>query len=266
MKKAKKRALLSSVAMLVVSAVVLSSATFAWFVAGDTATITGIDATIDAGSSVQVSRNRTGPWLGTLTSDALEGYRPSGETAALLAASTGPSVSGDSFYTGELDNNGVFSATALTDAAESLGTHAFKFDVYVKSSVAGSVTLEGTTFTAGVLSKAVFCAIVEENKQAKIYNAAGSIVSGAYNGITAPIEATDTGNGIIETGEISPAVAGALQPVSTLGNIEDFAMTFANPQDVIKLTFYVWLEGQHADCVGTKSTAMNMALQFNKPA
>lgn len=259
MNKTKKRALLSSVAMLIVSAVVLSSATFAWFVAGDTATITGMTATIDSGSSVQVANSISGPWKSTIDWQALNGYKP----GALLAVSTGKTVSGSNFFKGVLDGNGVFAATPLTDSLASLGDRVVKLTVYVKSSAPGEVLLTGSTFTAPTLDQAVLCAIVE-GATTKIYSASGTATPGAYEGIIKPFTAQDTGNEIIINSEIAPPVPAALESVSTNGNIATHSLNFTTPGEIKTLDIYIWLEGQQAQATGSASSTMNLAITFNK--
>lgn len=69
-KTIKKRALVSAIAMLIVSAIVLTSATFAWFSMSKQATIDSMDLTVSSPEGIQISANASA-WTASLTIDEL---------------------------------------------------------------------------------------------------------------------------------------------------------------------------------------------------
>lgn len=264
MKKTKKRALLSSVAMLVVSAVVLSSATFAWFVAGDTATVTGISANVKSGSSVQVSATgNADTFTSTLTATELASLNntESHFPPDLFAVSTGPNVSDSSFFTGTLSGDWSFTSSSLTPAG--LYSTAVRFKVWVKSATKGTVTLASSSVSGGI-NGAVYVAIREGTGTPVIY-AADSTTQG-YSGITSQVIGTDNStpkNYVMDFADISTGTIALVTP--TTGGISAHELEFANDGDVKELTIWMWLEGQDQNCAGTISANAELALQFNAP-
>jgi hypothetical protein len=71
----KKRSLFAAVAMLIVSALVLTSATYAWFTAGGAATVGAITGNVmESGKGVMVKTTVSGAqWTGTLAGSAFTG-------------------------------------------------------------------------------------------------------------------------------------------------------------------------------------------------
>ena len=67
-KTIKKRAFVSAIAMLIVSAIVLTSSTFAWFSMSKQATIEQMDLTVSAPDGIQISANASA-WTSSLTND-----------------------------------------------------------------------------------------------------------------------------------------------------------------------------------------------------
>lgn len=67
-KTIKKRAFVSAIAMLIVSAIVLTSSTFAWFSMSKQATIEQMDLTVSAPEGIQISANASA-WTASLTND-----------------------------------------------------------------------------------------------------------------------------------------------------------------------------------------------------
>ena len=56
-KTIKKRAFVSAIAMLIVSAIVLTSSTFAWFSMSKQATVDSMDLTVSSPEGIQISAN-----------------------------------------------------------------------------------------------------------------------------------------------------------------------------------------------------------------
>ena len=149
MSKTQKRALLSSFAMLIVSAIVLSSATFAWFIAGDSASVTGIGATVAASSSIQVSRDNVN-WTNALTGADLSGFGTNLFPANLRAVSTEATAS-MTFYEGTLLTDRSFSAAGFTPSSSDT-TGVVRFTFYLRSDAEVDVSLVGSALTGGAIN------------------------------------------------------------------------------------------------------------------
>lgn len=67
-KTIKKRAFVSAIAMLIVSAIVLTSSTFAWFSMSKEATVEKMDLTVSSPEGIQISANASA-WTASLTND-----------------------------------------------------------------------------------------------------------------------------------------------------------------------------------------------------
>ena len=265
MKHTKKRALLSAIAMLVVSAVVLSSATFAWFMAGTTATVTGIATTVKSGSSVQVSSTGTeGSFSNTIDRATLDLESTNFIPGELTAVSTGSSIADNTFFSGTLLNSYAFSASAATLTKTG---PLVKFTVYVRCSTPGLVTLTSTTISGGAQSMVYTAARIDNSvPTTKLY--AGDGGTSGYAGITSAGTGTDSNHNSYMDGSDSPAYSGTLQNVTPLtGGLAAFTIPFTGAVDETHtLTVWMWLEGQDPQCAGTVSATPSLAIQFNAPA
>ncbi len=148
--KFRKRALLSSVAMLLVALVALGSATFAWFTANPEANATGIKYSTTTGTGLLAKAatdtngysHNTGLWGGaqaTLPSFSLQ-------PASIDAAAD---VSVTKFYTADADEDNSYKSTgtitshniaAVTDATGTKPTDFYAEKVYLKTTGGDSST------------------------------------------------------------------------------------------------------------------------------
>jgi hypothetical protein len=261
MKHTKKRALLSAIAMLIVSAVVLSSATFAWFIAGTTASVTGIQATVSSGSSVQVSAEATANFSNTVDMATLKLQPTNSFPGSLTAISTGNTPADGAFFLGNLTNAYVF--TSSTIAPANIGDYLVKFTVYVRCSTAGSVTLTGSNFATSGNSMVYGATQIDGTGPVKVWAADNTTLG--YNGISTAVAGTDANHdGIISASE---KTAGTLTTIVPLGNIQTLTIPFSGTVDEThSLTIFMWLEGQDAQCSGSVTATPGLTLQFNAPA
>jgi hypothetical protein len=263
MKHTKKRALLSAIAMLIVSAVVLSSATFAWFIAGTTASVTGIQATVSSGSSVQVSAQASTGFSNTVDMATLALQVGNSFPLALTAVDTGNTPADNAFFLGNLTNAYAFTSSAI--AAANIGDYLVKFTVYVRCSTAGNVTLSGSSFATSGNSMVYGATQIDGTGPVKVYAADNSTLG--YNGFsgTIPVAGTDADhNGIISNSE---KTAGTLATIVPLGNINTLTIPFSGTVDEThSLTIWMWLEGQDAQTAGSVTAQPGLTLQFNAPA
>lgn len=151
-KTIKKRAFISAIAMLIVSAIVLTSSTFAWFSMAKKVEVSSMDLAITSPEGVQISAN-TDAWTTALTKEDFTGEsgsrfaakinsgsvaQPDGLTTAqgnhfpeLLKPSSSAFTNAaklPSFFEGSIGENGRATAYAVTDAS---GAYVV-FDLFVQ--------------------------------------------------------------------------------------------------------------------------------------
>lgn len=136
-KSFRKKALLSSMAMLLVSTVAVGSATFAWFSSNSTATASGITAKTSQSSNIVLSETGTGNWTDKLTFAA---------TTAVVTNPLNPATTADftDWYTTKAvgKDTGIMGADQSLEAATA-GTDYLKTKLYVKYEAAeGDVTVD----------------------------------------------------------------------------------------------------------------------------
>ena len=160
----KKRSLVAALAMLMVSAIVLTSSTYAWFATSTKAQVKGINATIvNAEGSIKIS-NTTGEdavWSTTLDVAA---FKPTGladdpNAANSIVSALNPvsfDVTNGAFVAGGIAQSLVKTTNAEGDTVESnalvyspsneTAGNYMKMNIYVKSETAQTVkvTLNGT--------------------------------------------------------------------------------------------------------------------------
>jgi len=145
-KTVKKRAFVSAVAMLIVSAIVLTSSTFAWFTMSKQATVEQMDLTVSSPEGILISANAKA-WSATLTPEqifatdtsnrmnAYEGHHNLLPTAILPASCAFYRASNGypQFFVGTVNDAGQISFRQInqeTTTADNAGFVAF--DLFVK--------------------------------------------------------------------------------------------------------------------------------------
>lgn len=154
-KTLRRRTFISAIAMLIVSAIVLTSSTFAWFSMAKRVEVEEMELNITSPDGVQLSGN-TSAFTTMLTMADLKG-----ETAARWAAYTGnennfpellsPSSSAmecanslPKFFSGSIDDQGLLNATAV---ASDINSGYVAFDIFVKLGADQKVYWDQTTVT-----------------------------------------------------------------------------------------------------------------------
>lgn len=226
----KKRALISAIAMLVVSAIVLTSATFAWFSMGQKVTVEQFKANVSEADGLLISAYADKDFN---TSVSLEAIRTAAD-ADLSIPNEGSNISpvssngNGTFIAGYLDDQGDLQ----TDAAEK-GSY-YKIPLYIKYSgtETATIALEGTTVSQGTGTKgtnAYKAVRVATDKAAYVF---------------APNSETN------ETFQYVATVDGAAETLSTVAteaNSNNLMFTL-NPGSTTKVIVYVWLEGTDPQC------------------
>jgi len=268
MKHTKKRALLSAVAMLIVSAVVLSGATFAWFTAGNQANITGISASVGTSSSLQVSPDNGTSWFSNLVqSDFPAASDATHFTSQLTAISFDPATG--LWWNGAFAQSSQnFTSTSAADTLAGLGGKVVKFTFLIRSTSKVTVSYNGSTLS-GTANNAVYSLMKIGAAADNAADATPIILKNgadAYYPINAAGNAKDSnGNYIIDTADTpkDDIISSNAASVVLFGNV---ANTFTLDAGQVKqIIVYMWLEGQDANCFigsGGVSDSASIALNF----
>ncbi len=241
-KTMKKNALVSSVAMLIISAIVLTSATFAWFSSAKEAKIEALDSKVQADSGIVISVDGTN-------------YSASLTKAQVVAAATAKPADGGKFYPVSTVNGSAFvsgsfdSDDKITFATADTATY-YAFPLYVKTNQAGTVSFADTTFKdSGANALKTLRFAIKDGSTFTVFNGDGTVES--YKGIAS------TG------GSFSGSATGTVDTGSsiTTTKLSDFTMstTAATPK---QLTVYIWIEGNDPDCNNDSFGVEEQAIKF----
>jgi hypothetical protein len=281
MKKTRKNMLRSSAAMLLVSALALTTATYAWFTTGDTGTVGPFTLQAVESNGIQLSADAVN-WKTTITKDDLNGKSnnqfPTENVNPL--SSTGAYANGVmDLYSGSVDaNTGTFTATKANDSKDCI-----KFDFYVKNDGANSVKLN-LTANSSVTDKTSGKEISKASRVAFIYQGYATIAQiadGKESAITGqtsssgtaqiwePNPTTNVTTKAINT-EITGGSVNSLNVVTDSSYVDDQSTSKAPieivtipKEGVVKITVYVWFEGQDIDCKSSYSNGdIEVKLQF----
>lgn len=241
-KTMRKSALLSSVAMLLVSCIVLTSATYAWFAASKKVTVQELNASVQKASGLQISAVK----------DDLTAYGNSVTTEQLINAGESkilgssdvirPVTTADtsSFVTGEFDDSSNIKFATAPD-----GTY-YKLRVYLKAASGMTVDMAKTTinFTSGVTvdPKMAFKAAVVVDGGTPQFVTFDSHTTWIGTANTTKSFAKDGTNG---NANITTADGKSITAVEGFANVPEFTLEADTP---VAVDVYIWLEGQDPDC------------------
>ncbi|MEI6578529.1 MAG: hypothetical protein WCN92_03600 [Eubacteriales bacterium] len=274
MKRNKKRALLSAIAMLLVSAITLSSATFAWFTVGDTASISAITASVKSASAIEVSADNV-DWNATLTQANLtynavtnNTVKPDNSFPTFLNAISTPATAAMPFFIGTLANTKLFTVTAPATTGE-IGASLVKFTFWIRAAADTNVTYAATGFTGITALVSTYCAMQIGTTDANAATIAPLVYVGTTGNTYKAITGTGTGtdansNGIMDTGEGFTNLAASTVSTQKFLTAPVIALTAGVAREII---VYMWLEGQDAECkvaTGGATGDATLALAFEK--
>lgn len=254
------RKLIPALAMLVVSATMMSTASFAWFSMNSRVSATGMSVTAVAPVNLQISTQENTGYTNAIT-------EYTNVTGKLMPASTVDPTDVNKFFavkegTGPVINSGeggavgsssdVVFQSAPTAVSDDNGYYIdYKFYLQLTSAVSEdtNIYLSELTFTEStkVLNQAVRVALLNEsNKLVAIY---------AYDTDTAEAIAELDSDGTIKT----LASTGAIKA----GNNEK-VVTFTAGQTKTSVTLRLWIEGQDAQCVNENAgSTVNFQVAFS---
>lgn len=254
-KTMRKSALLSSVAMLLVSCIVLTSATYAWFSAAKKVYVDTLTAGVQKASGLQISANGT-DYKTTITTSELSAV-PNALSVIPTTGTIKPvsTVDTTAFVTGEFDDKEqVTFATvdASTDKAY------YRAHVWLKAAEDMTVTLRDTNLQGAALSKTALKYAVVVGDNDPIFVAADGVTD-AWTGIQTaggPYGRNST-TGAADVGTSGTSISDVK---ASLAEIE-----FDLEQDVaVEVDVYLWLEGQDPQCTEAMANdALTIKLAFS---
>lgn len=264
----KKRSLVAAIAMLMVSAIVLTSSTYAWFATGTTAKVSNISATVaNTAGNIQISAN------GTDYSTALDYSDFSGISGNFMPTSFSPvsfNPDAKSFIAGSIEQDAtvgsategkfVFDPTTVSDGS----SYYVMINIYIKSDVNCNVKI--TPNMTGTTYDFIYAALYDAEGNYNIYNKTSSR---GYTPVVSAIKGVDVnGNAIMDAndtladGTTTTYNGLGSAPVSATADALTIALTAGNPKTV---TLYVWAEGNDQACAGAvPEAACGVVLDFAK--
>ncbi len=251
-KTMRKSALLSSVAMLIVSAIVLTTSTYAWFSASKVAEVKTLESTVLTSTGLLIKLDNSG-WDSTVDASA---YKPQQFNPVSTADAK-------NFFAGNY-NAGALELTANNLTNSSTTDNYLAFNIQVKGPVGGKVTVtpafsvDGGKATSADVAKSLKFAFVKADGTAVsgIMPADGTS-SGGYSGVTS------AGDGKVACDKNSAAYLATENTSAVTENTDgSFEITLANAAgDAYKV--YVWVEGNDADCSAETIQATDIVFGLN---
>lgn len=241
----KRKALITSTAILLVAVMCLATASYAWFTAGTQATIEAFNISIEAADSA----------LQLAPADMSNGYAAGTYVSALDKAdwAEGWAIMDENFQAVSTADGANFYTAPYSDATNQWKSDALAsdgyllFSFYAKAPVDGSATLNITTNGNSTFNSAVKVGV--------------KVGSGDFNTYDLAVDENDKYQPMTAVGAACEKVDGYFVPVSGATGFgaartqEAYAAQTVNFEaDVEQLiTVAVWLEGMDKDCTGSWS-------------
>ena len=287
-KTIKKRAFISAIAMLIVSAIVLTSSTFAWFSMAKRVEVEKMQLNITSPEGIQISANTnaftTSLVMGDFTGESGRRFMADSDNTNHFPEVLSPSSSAfrfsanalPRFFAGSIDAAGKANANAVTDAT---GGYVV-FDLYVKLGVAANVYFGESTITCGdnadvptaMRIAMVNCGASTDKAAAKTVQKTSANGSGRTAVVFEPDATHHTeASGVTTSGAVAwQGVTAAYEGKTPQGankntytnegtNTEKLTCTltndtsktdayFAGAAGINRIRVYVWMEGNDVDC------------------
>ncbi len=243
----RKKALLSSVAMLLVALVALGSATFAWFAANPNADATGISLKTTAASGLVIKTETDTEW-----SHNAELYKGQTDPYDLQPLSQSQAAKGAAnFAKVEAADSGNYLKKDGATIGTGATTEYYKENVYFKLSTGSAAEPTAKVQVSNIAITPVENAVLANAIRVSIADAAGTVLATyALN--------TAKENGVLN----SDGTIGDFTVLETTGaKALDCGITgLTVAEDASKyVTVYVYLDGQDGDCFSDNVTAVDAA-------
>lgn len=254
----RRKALLSSIAMLLVAVVALSSATYAWFTANTAANVKGINLSTNATSDLKFATAENGTYNSSLDLST---------SKVLVPCST---VNVTNFFVLETDNATPVASAGLTPvtkvkAAE--GTEYLTVTFWAKSASDNNLYVSSLSTGSSAMDNALRVAV-------KVGSNALKIFSPADGGTTMKAPSAATASGTTLSGVTYNTMYDGSASGVTFGDQTITAMPAAVTDDAAHqlkagtaqlVTLTIWLEGNDGDCLDTMAgaTLTNLTINFS---
>jgi len=252
----KKRSLFAAVAMLIVSAILLTSSTYAWFQASHDATVDIVKG--DASGSLEgnvLVKSATKDWSTSLAMSDL-GFSADKELHPLDIDPTGGSVSTIKFADFDTQNFTVSNGNTTSYLT-------YSFQIKAVNAAEGAKISIPVNFTSGAFAYGVVeydGNLVRDPSTDKVYIWGPS--GNSYYSVgtcTKAVDGTGSNAGVIDSGEeTSGQIASTATQVYMPADGEILIPALSTAKTI---TVYVWVEGQDTDCVGSGSVS-DVGFQF----
>ncbi len=238
--KALKTQLMAAVAMVIVAAVALSSSTYAWFAVNTAVEATGMNVNAKAETGLVITNADKGSYGASATA----------KDSAAKALFPGSTANGIDWYHSTSNDPGVAN-TSLDYTKGVENTNYVKHEFYIRSSAADTMNVTSLDVT----KVAVASSSQELSKALRV----GVVFDGDTNLYTyAPVTGYTSSYEVktaTATQTITPKDSDAKTP-SAVTSIP------GNTLDGVKVTVYIWFEGEDASCISNNlvSSLENLAV------
>lgn len=255
----KKRSLVAAIAMLIVSAIVLTSSTYAWFATNSGATVGQISASVaNNDGSLQIKASESAAagatWKTGLVSTDFTGLPSAFNPVSMAMVSGAPS-----FYSVNYDGT-MFKASGSDTASVNVDYMKYGFDVqYINASAdQPNIRITPTWSDTSDFCYALVKVASGSTTTFYMFQSAGSYVP--VTGLNGDI--TDTkGSGasvdIIDSADVgfANAATGNYASVTSINSGDNIDIqALASDTTSIDVDVYIWAEGQDAQCSGTTAS------------
>lgn len=232
-KSMRKKALLSSVAMLMVATVAVGSATFAWFTSSTTTTADGLNVKTVKSSELVISKSDRS-W------DQEIHYGQNGKTLRPASSSDGTK-----WYRADAENKSAFGRTGDFEAITAADLTSYVYSEELNIANKGSAAVEGVNISiSGLTNRYARIALVEVNGD-------GSDIAGK----TFATSIHDSDNETYEAANGAKTTTGIEASKTMTIPVGNLAGKVGNAElgEAKYFKLYVWFEGQDAQCFDTNA-------------
>lgn len=256
----KKRSLVAAIAMLIVSAIVLTSSTYAWFASSASASVTGINATVSNNNgSISVAPTGTNAkaavkdiYKTAITGNDYEGLCTNLNPVSMYISDSTPQFNKVNY------NTETF--TSFAPATENADYLVYQFKVKASNAADASAARNvgmTTSFTTntGAFCNGIVAVTAGGTTTYYFYNGGGS-----YEALIAMTNSTITdtnGDAIVGSGDANLVAASDLLASSSFSGVTTgpasipvLSSIAAGAEAEATVSVYVWAEGQDSGCTG----------------
>ena len=262
-KTMRKSALLSSIAMLIVSAIVLTSATYAWFSSSKKVYVQELEASVKVTTGLLISVDKGGEWGTSFDFDDAvankDGWSKASDVEIFNPVST---ANGNTWLAATYEEGNLVEGTV------NYGKDFVAVPIWVTGPAGSEVkAVADFTGTEGQSLKCVKFALLEADASGSVTGSYSKAV--AADGSRAGFEGTSTAGAVADTEERDDN-AFVVSGTSISEVAADGGITFTIPNDgsvttdaPMMFVAYIWLEGNDTDCAMLKFDVAGEDVAFN---